>query len=62
MHWTRLRGAWFNYALISKVNSIQGNIWTKYFDQRKFTKVFPTVSISDAGNTLVDSIDDVGIH
>ena len=61
LHRPRLRGTWFADTLISKVKSIQGNTCANIFTQGKFTKVVPAAARSDAGKTLIDFTDDVGI-
>ena len=43
------------------MKSIQGNTCANIFTQGKFTKVVPAAARSDAGKTLIDFTDDVGI-
>ena len=56
-----LRGTWYADTLLSKVKSIRGNTCANVFTQGRFTKVVPMKSRSDAGQSLVDFTDDVGI-
>ena len=46
---------------MSKVQSLLGNKCANVFTQGKFTKVIPMTAKSDAGKSLVDFTDDVGI-
>ena len=46
---------------MSKVKSIRGNICANVFTQGNFTKVVPMTAQSNAGQSLVDFTDDIGI-
>ena len=46
---------------MSKVKSIRGNNRANVFMQGRFTKVVPMTAQTDAGQSLVDFTDDVGI-
>jgi hypothetical protein len=48
-------------TLLSKVKSKLGNTCTNVCTQGKFTRVVPMTSRKDAGKSLVDFTDDVGI-
>ena len=61
LHRPLLRGTWYAETLLSKVKSIIGNTCTNVFTQGKFTKVVPITARSNAGQSLVDFTDDVGI-
>ena len=61
LHRPRLRGLWFCDTLISKIKSLLGNTCANVFTQGKFTKVVPAAAKSDAGKTLVEFTNDVGI-
>ena len=52
---------WYVDTLFFKVKSIRGNTSTNVFTQGRFTKVVPMIARSDAGQSLVDFTDDVGI-
>jgi len=61
LHRPRLHGMWFLDMLIAKVKSLLGNKCANVFTNGKFTKVVPMASRKDAGESLVDFTDDVGI-
>ena len=46
---------------MSKVKYIRGNTFANIFTKGNFTKVVPMTSQSDAGQSLVDLTDGVGI-
>jgi hypothetical protein len=61
LHRPRLRGTWYCDTLIAKVRSLDGNKCANVFTQGKFTKVVPMTARSDAGKSLIEFTDDVGI-
>jgi len=61
LHRPRLRDVWYCDTLISKVKSLLGNKYANVFTQGKFTKVVPEAERSQAGITLTEFTDDVGI-
>ena len=61
LHRPRLRGTWYVDTLLSKVKSKLGNTCANVYTQGKFTRVVPMTSRKDAGKSLVDFTDDVGI-
>jgi hypothetical protein len=61
LHRPRLRGTWYMDTLLSKVKSKLGNTCANVYTQGKFTRVVPMTSRKDAGKSLVDFTDDVGI-
>ena len=61
LHRPRLRGTWYTDTLLSKVKSKLGNTCANVYTQGKFTRVIPMTSRKDAGKSLVDFTDDVGI-
>ena len=61
LHRTYLRGMWYADTLMAKVKSRLGNTCANVFTQGKYTKVVPMTSRAEAGRSLVDFTDDVGI-
>jgi hypothetical protein len=61
LHRQRLKGTWFADTLLSKVKSKLGNTCANVYTQGKFTRVIPMTSRRDAGKSLIDFTDDVGI-
>jgi hypothetical protein len=62
LHQQRLRGTWYCNTLLSKVKSKLGNTCANIYTQGKFTpRVIPMTSCKDAGKSLIDFTDDVGI-
>jgi hypothetical protein len=61
LHRPRLQGMWFVDTLIAKVKSLLGNKCANVFTNGRFTKVVPILSRADAGESLIDFTDDVGI-
>ena len=61
LHMPLLSKTWYADTLLSKVKSIRGNTYANLFTQGRFTKVVPMTARSDAGQLLVDFMDDVGI-
>jgi hypothetical protein len=61
LHRPLLRGTWYTDTLLAKVKSRVGNKCANVFTQGKFVKVVPMTSRADAGKSLVDFSDDVGI-
>jgi hypothetical protein len=61
LHRQQLRGTWYADTLLSKVKSKMGNTCANVYMQGKFTRVVPMTSRKDAGKSLVDFTDDVGI-
>ena len=61
LHRKRLKGTWFTDTLLSKVKSKLGNTCANVYTQGKFTRVIPMTSRKDAGKSLIDFTDDVGI-
>ena len=61
LHRRRLRGMWYTDTLLSKVKSILGNTCANVYTQGKFTQAVPMISRKDAGKSLVEFSDDVGI-
>jgi hypothetical protein len=61
LHRQRLRGTWYTDTLLSKVKSKLGSTCASVYTQGKFTRVIPMTSRKDAGESLIDLMDDVGI-
>ena len=61
LHRHRLRGTWYADTLLSKVKSKLGNTCANVYTQGKFTRVVPMTSRKDAGKSLIEFTDDVGI-
>jgi hypothetical protein len=61
LHHPRLRGTWLANTLVSKYKSKLGNRYANVFTQGKFTRVVPMTARSNAGKSLVEFTDDVGI-
>jgi hypothetical protein len=61
LHRPLLRGTWYGDTLLAKVKSRLGNTCANIFTQGKFTKVAPMMSRAEAGKSLVEFTDDVGI-
>jgi hypothetical protein len=61
LHWQRLRGTWYTDMLLSKVKSKLGNTCVNVYSQGKFTRAIPMTSRQDAGKSLIEFTDDVGI-
>ena len=61
LHRPRLRGMWFVDTLIAKVKSLLGNKVANVYTNGKFTKVVPMTARDDAGESLTEFTDDVGI-
>ena len=61
LHQHCLQGTWFVDTLLSKVKSKLGNTCANVYMQGKFTQAIPMISRKDAGKSLVDFTDDVGI-
>ena len=61
LHQHHLRGTWFADTLLSKVKSKLGNTCANIYTQGKFTQAIPMISRKDAGKSLIDFTDDVGI-
>jgi hypothetical protein len=61
LHQQRLKGTWYTDTLLSKVKSKFGNTCANVYTQGKFTRVVPMTLRKDAGKSLVDFTDDVGI-
>ena len=61
LHRPLLRGTWYADIFLSKVKYIIGNTFANIFTKGNFTKVVPMTSQSDAGQSLVDLTDGVGI-
>ena len=61
LHRNRLRGTWFIDTLLSRVKSKLGNTCANVYTQGKFTWVIPMMSHKDAGKSLIEFTDDVGI-
>ena len=61
LHRQWLRRTWYADTLLSKVKSKLGNTCANVYTQGKFTRVIPMTSQKDAGKSLVDFMDDVGI-
>ena len=61
LHWQRLRGTWYTNTLLSKVKLKLRNTCTNVYTQGKFTRVIPMTSRKDAGKSLIEFTDDVGI-
>jgi hypothetical protein len=57
----RLKGTWYTDTLLSKVKSKLGNTRANVFTQGKFTRVVPMTSRKDAGKSLIEFTDNVGI-
>jgi Reverse transcriptase (RNA-dependent DNA polymerase) len=61
LHRNRLKGTWYADTLLSKVKSKLGNTCANVYTQGKFTRAIPMTSRKDAGKSLIDFTDDVGI-
>jgi hypothetical protein len=61
LHRNRLRGTWFADTLLARVKSKLGNTCANVYTQGKFTRVIPMTSRKDAGKSLIEFTDDVGI-
>jgi hypothetical protein len=61
LHRQRLRGTWYTDTLLSRVKSKLGNTCANVYTQGKFTRVIPMTSRKDAGKSLIEFTDDVGI-
>ena len=61
LHRQRLRGTWYMDTLMSKVKSKLGNTCANIYTNGKFTRAVPMTSRKDAGKSLIDFTDDVGI-
>ena len=61
LHRTRLRGTWYADTLLAKVKSKLGTTCANVFTQGKFTRVVPMTSRVDAGKSLVEFTDNIGI-
>jgi len=61
LHQPRLTGTWFADTLFAKVKSKRGNTCANVYTQGKFTRVIPKTMRKDAGKSLVEFTDDVGI-
>jgi len=61
LHRQRLQGTWFLDTLIAKVKLLIGNKCANVFTNGKFMKVVPMTSRKEAGESLVNFTDDVGI-
>ena len=61
LHQQWLKGTWYMDTLLSKVKSKLGNTCTNVYTQGKFTRAILMTSRKDAGKSLVDFTDDVGI-
>jgi hypothetical protein len=61
LHRQCLKGTWYIDTLLSKVKSKLGNTWANVYTQGEFTRVVPMTSCKDAGKSLIEFTDDVGI-
>jgi hypothetical protein len=61
LHQPRLTGTWHVNTLFAKVKSKRCNTCANVYTQGKFTRVIPMTSRKDAGKSLVEFTDDVGI-
>jgi hypothetical protein len=65
LHRQRLRGTWYadtlGPALLSKVKSKLGNTCANVYTQGKITRVVPMTLRKDAGKSLIEFTDNVGI-
>jgi hypothetical protein len=61
LHRQRLKGTWYANTLLSKVKSKLGNTCANVYTQGKFTQVVPMTSHKDAGKSLLEFTNDVGI-
>jgi hypothetical protein len=61
LHRERLRGTWYADTLLLKVKSKNGKTCANIYTQEKFIKIVPMTSRKDAGKSLVNFTDDVGI-
>ena len=61
LHRPLMKGTWHVDTLSAKVKSRNGNTCANVFTQGKYVKVIPMTAKSDAGKSLVDFTDDVGI-
>jgi hypothetical protein len=61
LHRQRLRGTWYTDTLLSKVKLKLRNKCTNVYTQGKFTRAIPMTSHKDAGKSLIEFTDNVGI-
>jgi hypothetical protein len=61
LHRPRLQGMWFIDTLVLKVKSLLGNKVMNVFTNGKFMKVVPMQAHKNAGESLINFTDDIGI-
>ena len=61
LHRPRLKGVWFVDTLIAGVKSITQKTVANVFTQGKYVAVYPMLTKANAGNSIIDFTDDVGI-
>ena len=61
IHCKRLKGTWYADTLISKVKSILGNNVANAYTQGKFVKIYTITEWREAGQSLIDFTDNVGV-
>ena len=61
LHRKILQGTWYADTLISKVKSILDNNVANVYTQCNFVKVYPITVQREAGQSLIDFNDDVGV-
>ena len=61
IHRPRLRGMWFADTMLSRIKSKRGNTCANVFTDGKFTRAIPMSGRADAGKSLADFADDIGV-
>jgi hypothetical protein len=61
LHKPRLPGTWFVDGLVARVRSLSQNLYAYVYTQGRFVKAIPVTAKAEAGQTLIDFTDDVGI-
>ena len=56
-----LKGTWYVDTLIYKVRSILGTTATNVYTNDTFVKVYPIKARREAGQSLIECTDDVGV-
>lgn len=61
LHRPRLPGMWFVDTLLAKVKSLTGKTVANVFTQGKYVAVYPIPTRREAGHSIVDFTDEVGV-
>ena len=61
LHQKRLKGTWYVDTLISKVKSIIVNTAANVYTHGNFAKVYPIMALREAGQSIIDFNDNVGV-